>query len=583
MAAGPGLGFLGSPKSLRWFLYGYNTDEFKLNVDWNDPQRPEGISTISSSNSSVRSPEMVSLPCIITGGVYFRTNTRDPCSAAQGLRKRLVHERPVPVARILRRFAEYVKRKLKAEFKPLRVDEVPTFEEWVATVNHPDWRKDEYRRAYDQWINGEVSRAKLTLKKCFVKAEFYDEPKFHRIIHGPTDYEKVLHGPVASAMEHKVFSRPEFIKKIPRAEWPTFIRDRVGLPGLRRFNADFKSFEANFLPEIQQVCEIQMTLFLLSELLHDEGVNDLTHTDRMRKLSSKLFLAFIKGRRSSGQITTSLFNGFSNEMFHGFVLEHFCGATEWTCVIEGDDGLFAHNGFRDPEPWMYLQLGLTIKIDVVDHWYEASFCGVVTHPDVLAPLANPWKVVLTATWAGSAYLRAREETLTMLAQVKGLSYLAQYPGCPVIQSVALWMLRVTGFERERMQALLVWYGQQVGVTWWDRQVIVSIERSALHAEPVRFESRQVMADFFKVPISVQLQLEEIFDQSQDKRIDLDPSLVPEKYSDMWGKYVRLRDKNDPDLSFPFHLPYAQYPQSLYPIDRRRYESADLYYKCQIPY
>lgn len=584
MGRTPRLGFLGGPDPLRWFLYGYNTDEVPLpTVNWFDPPQPEGLHTVASGNTSLRSPEMVSLPCQVIGGVYFRPNTRDSVSAAQGLRKRLVHDRKSPLHHVLVRFAKYVQDKLKREFEPLQVDEIPTFEEWVAQVNHPDWRKEEYRRAYDQWANGEVSRSKLSLKKCFVKPEFYDDPKFHRIIHGPTDYEKVLHGPVASAMEKKIFKRPEFIKKIPRAGWPAYICERVGMPGFRVFASDFTSFEANFLPKIQRVCELAMTEYMLAPILHQEGVQDLLHSDRMRILTSKLFLAWIKGRRSSGQITTSLFNGLSNEFFAEFILQEYCGATEVKCVIEGDDGLFAHNGTRDPEPWMYAELGLTIKIEIVENWYEASFCGVVTHPDVLAPLANPWKVVFTATWANSAYLRASDRTLSMLAQVKGLSYLAQYPGCPVIQSVACWMLRVSGFERERLDELLEWYRNQRGVTWWDQQVIVNIKRSTLFVEPVRIESRAVMAKVFNVPINIQLQIEELFDYAETNQVVLDPSVIPEKYSEMWGKYVRLRPKNDPELNLPFHLPDALYPQNLSPMVRGRYASADLYYKVQVPY
>lgn len=558
------------------YIYGYNVDEVDCGgVTWNDPPVREGkITSISTSNRLRRTPECASLPCVVRGGIYFRPNANDPLSATQGLRKRLVHARPPIGGAILDEFEEFVQQWLKNNLTPLTPEDIPSFEEWVEGVNHPEWRKDEYRTAYEQWVGGEVKPSKLKTKKCFVKREFYDGPKFQRVIHSPTDYEKVLQGRFISAIEKKLFARPEFIKKIPRADWPSYIRDVADKAGFRIFGSDYSSFEANFVARLQQVCELALAKYMFSDVIQEEGVQDILNGNQRKSLESKLFTAYITGRRSSGQMSTSLFNGFSNLMFNLFILLMKLGATEVAAVVEGDDGLFAHNAPRDPTPADYLQLGLTIKIVPVDAWYKASFCGVVTHPDVLDTLTNPWKTVLTCSWAGHAYLRARDSTLLMLAQVKGLSYLAQYPGCPVVQSVALWMLRCTKFDPARLMDLLDWYSQQVGVTWWDRQIVHEIKNSNLQARSVDEKSRYIVEEVFGVTIEVQKALEQLFDSDSSGTVDLDPSITPTKYRDQWDCYVEERHRLEVDLDIFMFAPDPKFSQNLAPYSRADFDTGD---------
>jgi len=578
------MGFTVRPADGRLYIYGYNVDEVECGgVTWNDPPEREGkVMSISTSNRLRRTPECVSLPCVVRGGIYFRPNTNDPLSATQGLRKRLVHRRP-PIARaVLDEFKEFVEAWLLDNLVPLTPDDIPTFEEWLEGVNHPDWRKDEYRTAYDQWVGGEVRRSKLKTKKCFVKREFYDAPKFQRVIHSPTDYEKVIQGRFIAAVEKKLFARPEFIKKIPRADWPSYIRGVAGKAGYRIFGSDYSSFEANFVAALQDVCELALARYMFSDVIQEEGVQDILEGNKRKSLESKLFTAYIKGRRSSGQMSTSLFNGFSNLLFNLFILLRKVGATEVSAVVEGDDGLFSHNAPRDPTPADYLQLGLTIKIVPVDAWYKASFCGVVTHPDVLDTLTNPWKTVLTCSWAGHAYLRARASTLVKLAQVKGLSYLAQYPGCPVVQSVALWMLRCTHFDPARLVDLLDWYSQQVGVTWWDRQIVREIRNSNLQARSVDERSRLIVEEAFGVSVETQRCLERLFDSDSSGDVALDPTQVPLGYREQWQNYVEERGRLDNDLNVFLFAPPPRYPQNLSPYRREDFDTGDPSFRHHVP-
>ncbi len=572
------MAFLDSPVGVRAYLYGYAVDEVDLGgVTWNDPGPRGQVTKISTSNSRVRMPECVSLPARVEGAVYFRPTCNDPLSTVQGLRKRLLHERPKVDKELLGDFKAYVHNFLVSKFKPLEAADIPSFEEWLEGVNHPRWRKDEYQKAWDQLHEDGVSTKRIRRKKVFVKREFYDAPKFQRCIHSPSDYEKVLHGRFVSAMEKKIFGMPQFIKKIPRSEWPAFVRDSIGRPGFNIFCTDYTSFEANFLPEIQDAAEMQVVLFFLKNVYHEQGVQDMLAQAGLKFLDSTQFAAWIIGARHSGQISTSLFNGISNYLFGNFFCER-AGATEVHCIVEGDDGVFCHNAPSNPTPEDFLKLGLTIKLEPVENWYTASFCGVVTHPDVLDVLCNPWRVVLTVSWAGHSYLRAKDETLQKLAQIKGLSYLAQYHGCPVVQSVGLWLLRVTGFERERLEDLLTWYEEQVGVSWWDRQIVMEIRNSNLSAKTVMMGSRDIVAQVFGVSHGVQEYLEGLFDNNTDGIVVLDPAYVPSKYVEHWHKFVRYEHRNSPDLAFPGTLPEPQFQENLRPFRRQDFETADIRYR-----
>jgi hypothetical protein len=455
---------------------------------------------------------------------------------------------------------------------PLSAEDVKTFDQWVAGVNHPEWRREEYREAYRRWCSGEVSKKKLKKKKDFVKAEWYDEPKFHRIIHSPHDEEKVLHGPYISAIEEKLFSRPEYIKKIPRKDWPLYVQSVVACAGLHVFGSDYESFEANFVPEIQQICELELVRYMCSSLSVDDGIEDILTTDGRVTHSSKFFEAYVEGRRCSGRMATSLFNGFSNSMFNLFVLTEMCGATEVRYVVEGDDGLFAHNG-RPPTPNDYLRLGLTIKIEDVDKWHEASFCGMVFHPEAMDPLCDPLEVVCTAGWAGRDYIRAKDETLTLLAQVKGLSYLAQYPGCPVVQSVALWMLRTSGFEREKLTPLIQWYQELRSASWWDKQILQECSLGRVSARAVHPGSREVMHTKYGIEPTIQLELERRFDDDSTGFVDVS-DLMPSKYRDNYYTSVRFGDRLDPELDFYWNPPEPSFAQNVFPAVRSDFYELD---------
>lgn len=524
--------------------------------------RDFNITAVKMQNSYVRFPECVSLPAVIYGGVYPRPDTQDGLSAVRGLQKRLIHPRPKRDQRLVDELVRYAKRVIEEEWGlvPLTTDDVPSFEEWLRDVNQPGSRKAEYLEAWERMRDRPYIRPEVSRKKCFVKAEFYETYKYHRIIHSPTDEEKVLQGRFVSAIEKKVFARPEFIKKVPRSEWPNYVSSVFDSPMAFTYGSDYKSFESNFDYYIMAV-ELTLARYMLSNFLHEDGVQDILAADGLQKLDSKLFRATVRAKRKSGQMSTSLFNGFGNIIFNGFVLRKLCGATEFRCVVEGDDGLFTHNGNRQPTPEDFEMLGLTIDIALVKSWWEASFCGVVTHPEVLAPLANPMKVLMTVSWASRDYIHASDLTLLNLCKIKGLSYLAQYPGCPVIQEVALWILRVTNFREAEREQLLQWYEDQRATTWWDRQRIFEL-RTMVLPRPIDLKSREVMESAYGLSVEDQVILEALFTQDSTGHVTLPDHIVPPIYRQNWDTYVRFRNPKTRDLHEPFIPALNAHPENL---------------------
>ena len=86
----------------------------------------------------------------------------------------------------------------------------------------------------------------------------------------------------------------------------------------------------------------------------------------------------IEARRMSGEMNTSLGNGFSNLMFMAFVCEKL--GLNCNGVVEGDDGLFAFNG-NTPSASDFTKYGFNIKLDVHSEISTASFCGNVFDPE----------------------------------------------------------------------------------------------------------------------------------------------------------------------------------------------------------
>jgi hypothetical protein len=140
--------------------------------------------------------------------------------------------------------------------------------------------------------------------------------------------------------------------------------------------------------------------------------------------------AKVDARRMSGEMNTSLGNGFTNLMLALFVAHE--NGFELDGYVEGDDGLFATNGELTTE--MYAGLGFDIKIEEVRDPCEASFCGLI-FSDGGQIIRDPKRFLQTFGWT-SSFINAGPKIMNELLRAKALSACYETPQCPIVGSLA---------------------------------------------------------------------------------------------------------------------------------------------------
>jgi hypothetical protein len=210
----------------------------------------------------------------------------------------------------------------------------------------------------------------------------------------------------------------------------------------------------------------------------------------------KNFHVDIQGRRMSGEMNTSLGNGFTNLMMFLY-LTHINGNKNVDCLIEGDDclGIFTGPPLTKDN---YSKLGFNVKIDYFQYANQASFCGQVYDTQDFIVVADPIKVIMKSGWCSAQYRNSSIKTRRGLLKSKALSILHQYSGCPVLQSFGRYLLRVTSD-----------FHLKIDQSWNNYQrVNFNIEHKIL---PISNSVRHLLEYSFKLKIDEQLILENYFD------------------------------------------------------------------------
>jgi len=278
--------------------------------------------------------------------------------------------------------------------------------------------------------NKRRNRYKYASVKSFVKDESYIDYKHARIINSRCDGFKTLVGPIFKLIETAVFKLKWFIKHVPIKERVTYIKDMIPTKYAHYVCTDHSQFESHFIRELMESCEFELYDYMTSNLAcHDDFmfmVREFIGGEQYLALGE--ILVVIECLRLSGEMNTSLGNGFSNLMFMLFVC--YIHEIESDGVVEGDDGLFGVTSIPPVED--FTRLGLTVKMDVVKTLSEASFCGMIFDIDDEQVIANPYKVILQLGWTTAMYLNAKPRLLKELLKGKLLCCLYQFPACPLI-------------------------------------------------------------------------------------------------------------------------------------------------------
>lgn len=366
----------------------------------------------------------------------------------------------------------------------------------------------------------------------FMKDECYTDWKYPRMINARSDYAKCIFGPWVAAAEAVLFERAEFIKKVPHPMRP----DNV-VEALQMFKyvyaSDFTTYEASFVRKIMESCEFK---FFRHMCQYIPGVAEFMATFEStlggwNKCMGKWVTLYILATRMSGEMDTSSGNGFTTFMLFEFVAMK--SGARIRGRYEGDDALVGADSFLREE--LFGRLGFRIKLQRFEELSEASFCGMVFDRQDKKIITDPFKVLASFGWTSGKYACASATTKKMLLRAKALSLAYQYPSCPVLQSLARCVLRLTtGYDVRRLL-------NSRNMSSWERErleAVVSFGEKRLRdmvESPIPHNTRVLFERLYRIDESVQLHIEAQFDSIQELGV-FDLPVIDHLANPVWKTY-----------------------------------------------
>lgn len=492
-------------------------------------------------------PCAVSLPVVIAGAVPPHPDLSDTATAACGVAKRIGRELPKPDRRTLKRFREFVHLWIKKNLRPLSLNQTLTFSEWVMSRPYSLARKRELIRKYLDVVNIADSSKRYYELKCFVKDEFYAEYKHARGIFSRRDEFKCFSGPWFSAIEKVLFKLPWFIKYIPVHDRPEHVRAALEAPGAEYIYTDYTAFESSFVSELMNACEFELYRYMVGNI--PEGADFLKVAGEAllgpQKLNFKQFCARIKARRQSGEMCTSLGNGFTNLMIFLFACSEEGMLDSAVGFVEGDDGLFRCRHPARLEKY-FARLGFTIKIGTTFDLSRASFCGMLYDTSNGAVVTDVREALATFGWVSAKYARTSRKNLMALTRAKALSMAYSYPKCPMLSVFALKVLQLT--QGVTLRDTVKWAQKTMNLYDLDN-FLAALKHGYIEAD-VSLTARALVAEEFGVDVQSQL----IFERRVKSMTALGPIVSPELlnccppvWTSNWADYVSLTGTRRPGV------------------------------------
>lgn len=450
--------------------------------------------------NNMRKALSVSLPFCFIGATPPRPDPDHPLSLAAGIARRFGCKTPPVNRKFKRGFTRFVDLWLKRNLVPLTAADVPSFEEWLKNTPYSDARKTELLRVWNS-AGRKLSNREARIVKSFIKDETYPEYKYPRSINSRIDAAKCYFGPVVDAVSKVVMSTPWFIKYIPVAQRPVVLRDTLLKNGATYTYTDFTSFEAHFTPEVMEITQMRLFRHMTS------NINGGKWFEKYRSVMTGLnVLQFkhldckVEATRMSGEMDTSLSNGFANLMLFLYLAE-LNGATDVQGFVEGDDGLFRVTPESAcPTAEQFEKLGFTIKIGKTKELSEASFCGQVYDMTDLKVVTDPLEVIARVGFTNKRYVNAKHSTRMALLRAKGFSLAYQYDGCPILSVLGHRLLKLT--ENFKVKDKIVEAMDQ-----WERAKYMEAINSKLPNSPVGENTRHLVEKLYNISVAEQHDLE----------------------------------------------------------------------------
>lgn len=539
-----GTEFLLSPRGGgRRIRFGYRYGDIVL-PKLGKAKRDFKLLRIRTAKNPTRRSAGVSLGPSITGAACPHPDMNHVPTIFAGLCKRAASTHPMPDQQTMLDFEKFVQEFVEKHFEPLPSDSDDCVEVWLAGTSYPEWRKEELRKVFAEITDRNDPR--WTIVKCFVKDEVYPDYKHARNIFSRTDEYKTMVGPYFKLIENEVYKHPAFIKHVPVADRPAYIRNMMFAAGRLYYATDYTAFESQFRKDLMERCEFILYKHMVKHL--PNGPRFLKEIEALKKPSKGIFRDIdveLPVCRMSGEMNTSLGNGFSNLMFLLYTV-HSKGGRDVLCVVEGDDGLATWEGPAVTSE-DFAKLGLTIKMEVHETLNTASFCGLIFDPEEGFNVCDPAVVLAEFGWGDKKYTGAKDSVLKRLLRCKSLSLAHQYPGCPIIQSLARYGLRTTrGCNVGKLTE---------GMSYWYREIAEAAIRDEkkLTFPPPGPRTRALVEEKFGISVQMQLDIERYLDNKNDLGELSHPMIdfiMPTQWNHYSENFTCVEDRKD--YLFEYH-------------------------------
>jgi len=440
--------------------------------------------------------------------------------------------------------------------KSIPRDSAMSPEEWLLRTNYPQWRKDELTQKLSEIRSFRDRDWKQRLVhfmiKGFMKDEHYVDWKQVREIWARDDGAKLYFGPFFKHMEDEIYQQPEFIKHVPVRDRANYIYDFLYKDGSVYVATDFSSFESHFTKAMMQACEFVLYKHMLKHYpeVYDTMVEVLQGLNHCK---DKFFGINVQARRMSGEMNTSLGNGFSNLIFMR-TISRLYGFGEARGVVEGDDGLFRYEAGRAPTSEHFTRNGFNIKLDIHTKISFASFCGLLFDEDCRDIISDPRKILASFGWTSQKYANASVSTIKKLLRCKALSMAHAYPACPIVSELARYGLRATRsynvgqfiksrrdlnmYDRDRLEQAEIYFRK-------------NRDELSVPCKEIGMGSRLLVEELYGISVAKQLEIEQMLREKDDLTEIVVPGiddLVPNSWCEYADRYILTRDD---DKKFDF--------------------------------
>lgn len=534
------------------YKFGYRTDEFQAydRLAKMSKIRPCVLKSIKIKNpmekfkSSLeyRAPVARNLPLWLNGYCGLKPDDSDIASVIDGVKHRVAGVTPSVSSTTVAQFGLFVERFLEKHVPTLPADTEISVEKWLSETDYPESRKDQLREASLR-VEERTDKQNPLNVKSFIKEETYWEPKAMRTINSRVDEYKTRVGPWVHAVEQLVFKLKWFIKKIPVADRAAVVIERLAKSGGVKMSTDFTAFESSFRSVIMEACEFKLFRHVTKNIPGSaDFVADYEKVAMNNKLLFDRIIAVIAAKRMSGEMSTSIANGFTNLMlilFTAFMMG--IPFEQIDLFVEGDDSIISA---PIPLTTKYFELlGFSVKMEIHNDIRRASFCGLIfSEPGHI--IRDPRPVLAKFGWAMRQYVSAGHKTLMQLLRAKALSLACELPNCPILSPFAHRVMELT--RSFSVNKIISRSNQQSFDAYSRAKLIGAVADKPWQVPPkILPATRVLMENLYGISIDLQFQMENELSSIELGPIDLLGAdvLFPRDWMINWDEYVR--ETSDP--------------------------------------